>query len=52
MSFGKLVKGFLILLGIMVILAWFGNTYKLRDENQPRLPIPTEVSVPKVDVKR
>lgn len=52
MSFGKIVKGFLILVGIMAILAWFGHTYELRDKNQPRLPIPTEISVPKVDVKR
>lgn len=51
MTFGKFVKTILITIGVLVVLAWFGKTYELRDKDQPRLPIPTEFSVPKIDVK-
>ncbi len=49
---GRVFKIILITLGALVILAWFGKTYELRDKDQPRLPIPTQFSVPKVDVRR
>lgn len=52
MKFGTLVKTLLILAGLFAILAVCGNMFELKDPNQPRLPVPTQFNVPKVNVSR
>ncbi len=48
---GKGLKLFFIIAGILAVLAVCGNMYKLKDPNQPRVPVPTQISVPHVQVK-
>lgn len=50
--FGTFIKTIFITIGVLAILAIFGRMFELKDKDQPRLPIPTQISVPKVDVRR
>jgi hypothetical protein len=50
---GKTLKTFFIIAGIAVVLAVCGNMFELRDKNQPRLPIPTEMpGIPHVQLSK
>lgn len=48
---GKGLKLIFIVIGILAALAVFGNMFELKDKDQPRLPVPTQFSVPHVQVK-
>lgn len=49
---GKGLKVFFIIVGMIAVLAVCGNMFELKDPNQPRLPVPTQFNVPKVNVSR
>ena len=50
---GAKIRWFFIIVGILAVLAVCGNIFTLKDQNQPRLPIPTEMpGLPKVNVSK
>lgn len=50
---GAKIRWFFIIVGILAFLAVCGNIVELKDPNQPRLPIPTEMpGLPHVSVSK
>jgi hypothetical protein len=46
------MKKFLMILGLLALLAWFGHTFQLRNPGTPRIINPSQLVPPKVEVKR